>query len=112
MTQPAHIWIVSGETGSYEDRGEWTVAAFTSREEADALCKRLNDWCRENDVHSISRTFRGDEYNERGRRIAEIERTNTSPDPFFQCRDDTTYTVSACALGDVHRDCAVCRGER
>lgn len=105
-----HVWIVSGETGSYEDHTEWTVAAFTSREEADALCKTLNAWCREHDVHPADRLRYGD--NEWYRRVAALVKSGTSPDPFFDCDGSTTYSVAACALGGAHRDCATCRGRR
>lgn len=36
------IYIVTGSTGEYDDRYEWNVKAFSSKEKADDLCGALN----------------------------------------------------------------------
>lgn len=36
------IYIVTGSTGEYDDRYEWNVKAFSSKEKADNLCGVLN----------------------------------------------------------------------
>ena len=36
------VYIVTGHTGEYEDRWDWNVKAFTSKEKADNLCEALN----------------------------------------------------------------------
>ena len=36
------IYIVTGSTGEYDDRYEWNVKAFSSKEKADDLCGELN----------------------------------------------------------------------
>ncbi len=46
MNLPNEIWIVVGSTGEYSDYREWSVAAYTSKEEAEKhveLCKKWFD---------------------------------------------------------------------
>ncbi len=47
----AKCFVVQGCTGEYSDRSEWSAAVLLSREQADAYCERLNQWCRDNRVH-------------------------------------------------------------
>ena len=48
LQAPKFVYLVLGETGSYDDFRDWTVAAFSTQQAADALAKRLNNWCKEN----------------------------------------------------------------
>ncbi len=41
------IFVVEGVTGEYEDRQEWAVCAFSTKDAAQGLCDRLNAWCKE-----------------------------------------------------------------
>lgn len=40
-------WVVMGDTGEYSDHHSWYLKVFLHQEPADALCERLNAWCRE-----------------------------------------------------------------
>ena len=42
-----NVYIVCGDTGEYSDHCAWYLKAFTGKAEADALCARLNAWCKE-----------------------------------------------------------------
>lgn len=45
------VYIVRGDTGDYSDFCMWDVKAYRSKDEADALCARLNDWLRSKQFH-------------------------------------------------------------
>ena len=40
-------YLVTGSTGEYSDHQYWFVRVFLKKEDADALCKRLTEWCQE-----------------------------------------------------------------
>lgn len=44
MKLPCEIWIVFGSTGEYSDYSEWTVAAYVSKELAEAHCAKCRRW--------------------------------------------------------------------
>lgn len=46
------VWIVSGQTGAYEDYRSWSVAALPDESSANAMRDRLNAWCKEHGVDS------------------------------------------------------------
>ena len=40
-------YLVGGDTGEYSDHCSWYVRICLDRATADALCERLNAWCKE-----------------------------------------------------------------
>jgi hypothetical protein len=53
----AKVYVVCGSCGSYSDQRSWTVAAFLDEGQARAFCGKLNQWCRDNRVHSETRPW-------------------------------------------------------
>jgi hypothetical protein len=51
MSEAKMVYVVAGNTGEYSDSRTWHVRAFTDKAQAEALCKRLNDWCKEKGVN-------------------------------------------------------------
>lgn len=51
--------IVCGETGEYEDRYAWEIAAFSSPRRADTWARRANQWARVNGAHEDNMTLVG-----------------------------------------------------
>lgn len=45
------VWIVEGSTGEYEDRREWIVKAFVSKEHAMSLRTKLESVLKEEELH-------------------------------------------------------------
>ncbi len=46
------VYIVRGQSGAYSGYQEWDAAAFFRRDDAEALCKQLNEWCVANLAHT------------------------------------------------------------
>jgi hypothetical protein len=44
------IYIITGETGEYEDWNKWTVGAFLDKMSCSSYLKRLNDYLIKNNV--------------------------------------------------------------
>lgn len=44
------VYVIHGYTGEYSDRGEWIVAAYLDRAEAEKHLKALEDFCIRNHV--------------------------------------------------------------
>jgi hypothetical protein len=44
---PEMAYLVGGDKGEYSDHCSWYVKVFLVKSDADALCERLNAWCRE-----------------------------------------------------------------
>lgn len=44
------VWLVTGETGEYDDRTDWYVCVFPTEAEAQSYVTRLRNWCRNNRV--------------------------------------------------------------
>lgn len=45
------VWIVEGSTGEYEDRCEWIVKGFVSKEHAMSLRTKLESVLKEEELH-------------------------------------------------------------
>lgn len=45
------VHIVIGETGEFEDRHQWLVAAFSTKARAETFCGRANDWLKKHGLH-------------------------------------------------------------
>lgn len=48
------VYIVSGESGSYDSRSSWNVRAFSTEEDADTWHKNCTDWVEANGLGSKS----------------------------------------------------------
>lgn len=44
------VFVVTGETGEYDDKRDWLVKAFFDEDKANALSEKLNLWCIANDA--------------------------------------------------------------
>lgn len=53
-TDRSTVFIVTGSTGEYSDRRDWTVAAYLSEKQAQAHCLALEEWLRVNKMHMDS----------------------------------------------------------
>lgn len=84
------IWIVSGSSGEYSDRTDWTVEAWTTEEAAKARVAAL-------DALLLQHGFkhgRGDYETQKER-----EKALLATDPQFQCDyTGTDYTCYECVL--------------
>lgn len=45
------VYVVTGQTGEFSDWHTWHVAAFLFEEQAQELCDKLENWCRDNKCH-------------------------------------------------------------
>lgn len=83
------VYVVSGSTGEYSDRTDWTVCAFETKAKAEALVKRLAAWCDERGVGENPKVDRDDD-GDLGR---------PEEDPGFMCDyTGTRYAVEAVEL--------------
>lgn len=94
MTDLEHVYIVTGETGEYDDYTEWSVYAFRDEQEAEAFAQKCNDWCLAKGVHMTSDTasslYMGTGYEER--KAFGLD----SPDPNFSMDyTGSTYSVKS-----------------
>ena len=81
-------YIVGGDCGEYSDHNAWWVRVFLEKPSADALCERLNAWCRER------RLLTGDN----GKCSASWDRAERPPeDPQF----NTDYTGTRYSVVEV-----------
>lgn len=79
------VYVVSGATGEYSDFCCWEVCAFMKKEDAEAMCARLNAWCKE---RGLDKEQPDDE--------TECEREKMKPpdDPNFELAyTGTTYEI-------------------
>lgn len=44
MDDKQYVYVVMGETGMWDDWRDWSVAAFTTRDAADAYVEQLDAW--------------------------------------------------------------------
>lgn len=49
------VYIVTGQSGSYDSNSEWMVRAFSKEEDADAWFEKCSDWVEQNGLGSNSR---------------------------------------------------------
>jgi hypothetical protein len=68
-------FIVQGSTGEYSDHCEWISCVFLTRESAEALATKLNQWALENKCHTQNKRgidFAG--YDEREKLTEDLKR--------------------------------------
>lgn len=80
----ASVWVVVGETSDFSDKITWTVTAYLEESQAEACCKRLNDWCKANGCQN------------RGKSV--LPPTKPVDDPNFCC---DPYTGTSYAIEQV-----------
>ena len=53
------IWVVYGQTGEYSDHSEWTVAAYTTEEEANKHARLATEWYKAAGATELRRDYEG-----------------------------------------------------
>lgn len=86
MSEAKMVYVVSGETGEYSDSRTWHVRAFHDKAQAEALCKLLNDWCKEKGVERKS-------YKDPGIKTWEFEEKPVEDPNFDLSYNGTDYGV-------------------
>lgn len=51
MSGNQEIYIVTGSTGEYSDRSEWTICAYLTEQMAQKHCELAKRWYEENDCY-------------------------------------------------------------
>jgi hypothetical protein len=83
MTEPTRVYVVTGETGEYEDREEWPVAAYLHRETAEQHRDLANGVTKDSVEPSLSYGGTADEYMRRkGEARAEVRRLLVDGNPY------------------------------
>lgn len=87
------VHVIVGSTGEYSDRTEWFVVAYGDPEAAKAHVLRLDEWMRENRVHSDGYSILGGPEGRYGLKCPD--------DPNFHADyTGTSYYVAAVDLAD------------